>query len=30
VGMIRLDFGTPVRDADHHGIELHVVIGPDL
>jgi translocation and assembly module TamA len=30
VGMIRLDFGTPIRDSDHHGIELHVVIGPDL
>src|SRR5690349_820855 len=30
VGMVRLDLGTPIHDSDHHGIELHVVIGPDL
>ncbi|MDR3445208.1 MULTISPECIES: outer membrane protein assembly factor [unclassified Dyella] len=30
VGMIRVDLGTPVHNADDHGVELHVVIGPDL
>lgn len=30
VGMIRVDFGTPIHNADEHGIELHLVIGPDL
>jgi translocation and assembly module TamA len=30
VGMIRLDLGTPVHDSRAHGIELHLVIGPDL
>ena len=30
VGLIRLDLGTPVHDKDHHGVELHIVIGPDL
>ncbi|HET6433195.1 autotransporter assembly complex family protein [Dyella sp.] len=30
VGMIRVDVGTPVHNPDRHGIELHVVIGPDL
>jgi translocation and assembly module TamA len=30
VGLIRLDLGTPVHDQDHHGVELHIVIGPDL
>ncbi len=30
VGMIRVDLGTPVNDAQRHGIELHLVIGPDL
>ena len=30
VGMIRVDVGTPIHDAQRHGIELHVVIGPDL
>ncbi|MGP1667833.1 MAG: BamA/TamA family outer membrane protein, partial [Rhodanobacter sp.] len=30
VGMIRVDLGTPIRDARAHGIELHLVIGPDL
>ncbi len=30
VGMIRVDVGTPVDNPDKHGLELHVVIGPDL
>ncbi|GLQ94785.1 autotransporter assembly complex protein TamA [Dyella acidisoli] len=30
VGMIRLDVGTPINDAQHRGVELHLVIGPDL
>lgn len=30
VGMIRVDVGTPVHNPDEHGVELHVVIGPDL
>ncbi|TAL85642.1 MAG: outer membrane protein assembly factor [Rhodanobacter sp.] len=30
VGMIRVDVGTPIHDPRKHGIELHVVIGPDL
>ncbi|WP_114240855.1 autotransporter assembly complex family protein [Dyella sp. C9] len=30
VGMIRVDLGTPVNDSQKHGVELHVVIGPDL
>ncbi|HXD35474.1 MAG TPA: autotransporter assembly complex family protein [Rhodanobacter sp.] len=30
VGMIRVDFGTPIRDSRRSGIELHLVIGPDL
>jgi translocation and assembly module TamA len=30
VGLIRIDFGTPIHDSRNHGIELHVVIGPDL
>ncbi|HUW54532.1 MAG TPA: autotransporter assembly complex family protein [Rhodanobacter sp.] len=30
VGMIRVDLGTPVHSATKHGIELHIVIGPDL
>ncbi len=30
VGMIRLDLGTPLHDSRNHGIELHLVIGPDL
>jgi len=30
VGMIRVDVGTPIRDDHAHGIQLHVVIGPDL
>ena len=30
VGMIRVDLGTPVHNADKHGIELGLTIGPDL
>jgi translocation and assembly module TamA len=30
VGMIRVDLGTPIHDSQAHGIELHLVIGPDL
>ncbi|WP_158881880.1 outer membrane protein assembly factor [Rhodanobacter sp. L36] len=30
VGMIRVDFGTPIHNSQAHGIELHLVIGPDL
>jgi len=30
VGMIRVDVGTPVHTSDKHGLELHIVIGPDL
>ena len=30
VGLIRLDLGTPIRNQYRHGIELHLVIGPDL
>ena len=31
VGMIRADIGVPVRDPDgRHGVQLHLVIGPDL
>ena len=30
VGMIRVDLGTPLHDSRNHGIELHIVIGPDL
>jgi translocation and assembly module TamA len=31
VGMLRADIGTPVHDPDGKtGIELHLVIGPDL
>lgn len=30
VGMIRVDVGTPIRNDRAHGIQLHVVIGPDL
>ncbi|MGH8174155.1 MAG: autotransporter assembly complex protein TamA [Rhodanobacteraceae bacterium] len=30
VGMVRVDLGFPVRDDEYHGVELHVVIGPDL
>jgi translocation and assembly module TamA len=30
VGMVRVDFGFPVHDDKNSGIELHLVIGPDL
>ncbi len=30
VGMIRVDLGVPVHNSTDHGVELHVVIGPDL
>jgi translocation and assembly module TamA len=30
VGMIRADLGFPVHDDDASGVELHIVIGPDL
>ncbi|MBU6248204.1 MAG: autotransporter assembly complex protein TamA [Xanthomonadaceae bacterium] len=30
VGMIRVDFGVPVHSRERHGVELHIVIGPDL
>ncbi|OZB59781.1 MAG: outer membrane protein assembly factor [Lysobacterales bacterium 14-68-21] len=30
VGMVRVDLGTPVHSREKHGIELHIVIGPDL
>lgn len=30
VGLIRVDVGTPINDAQRHGVELHLVIGPDL
>jgi translocation and assembly module TamA len=30
VGMVRVDLGVPVHDDMNHGVELHIVIGPDL
>lgn len=30
VGMVRVDLGVPLHDDDASGIELHIVIGPDL
>jgi translocation and assembly module TamA len=27
---VRVDLGFPVHDDAHHGVELHIVIGPDL
>jgi translocation and assembly module TamA len=30
VGMIRVDLGTPIHDDRAHGIQLHLVIGPDF
>lgn len=30
VGLVRLDLGTPIGDKYASGIELHIVIGPDL
>lgn len=30
VGMVRVDLGFPVHDSKASGVELHIVIGPDL
>nr|WP_256364897.1 hypothetical protein [Rhodanobacter sp. 115] len=30
MGLIRVDLGTPIHDRNRHGVELHIVIGPDL
>ncbi len=30
VGMVRVDLGVPVNDDRASGVELHIVIGPDL
>jgi translocation and assembly module TamA len=30
VGMVRVDLGFPVHDDMNSGVELHIVIGPDL
>jgi translocation and assembly module TamA len=30
VGMVRVDLGFPVHDDQESGVQLHVVIGPDL
>jgi translocation and assembly module TamA len=30
VGMIRVDLGTPIHNKDEHGVQLHIVIGPDF
>ncbi|MGH8215454.1 MAG: autotransporter assembly complex protein TamA [Rhodanobacteraceae bacterium] len=30
VGMVRVDLGVPVNNPHHHGVQLHIVIGPDL
>jgi len=30
VGMVRVDLGTPVHGDEASGVELHIVIGPDL
>jgi translocation and assembly module TamA len=30
VGLVRVDLGTPIGDEFASGVELHVVIGPDL
>jgi translocation and assembly module TamA len=30
VGMVRVDLGVPLHDDDASGVELHIVIGPDL
>jgi len=27
---VRVDLGFPVHDSENHGVELHIVIGPDL
>jgi translocation and assembly module TamA len=30
VGMVRIDVGTPIHNSRESGLELHLVIGPDL
>ena len=30
VGMVRADLGFPIHDSHESGVELHIVIGPDL
>jgi len=30
VGMIRIDLGTPIHNSRESGVQLHLVIGPDL
>jgi len=30
VGMVRVDLGTPISDTFASGVELHIIIGPDL
>lgn len=30
IGLVRVDLGVPVRNPYHSGVELHVMIGPDL
>lgn len=30
VGMVRVDLGTPIGDRYASGVELHIIIGPDL
>jgi len=30
VGLVRLDLGVPISDAFESGVQLHLVIGPDL
>ncbi|MGA9340799.1 MAG: autotransporter assembly complex family protein [Rhodanobacteraceae bacterium] len=30
VGLVRVDLGVPVNDSHASGVELHIVIGPDL
>jgi len=30
VGLVRVDLGFPVHDSQNSGVELHIVIGPDL
>lgn len=30
VGMVRVDVGKPIANPYYHGVQLHIVIGPDL
>ena len=30
VGLVRVDLGTPIGDPYASGVELHIMIGPDL